>query len=384
MTPKAMTSKATAKTPKAKTPKAKTASARRPAAFTLDDPALRVAPEREIEFDAIAEPSPSRAKASKAPASGTQAGSVEAPPPAIARVPFEPLASRRGWRWGRILLSSLAGLVTLSLGLWVADLVDSLFARADWLGWTALGAAALAGLAVVAIAAREIGGLMRLSRISHLQIAAERARAEQEIAAARQAVSDMRTLYRTRPDMAWPLERFDEQADEIFDADGYLDHAERTLLKALDAHAAQEASRAAKRVAIVTAVSPAALIDVGFVLATNVRLIRRIAMIYGGRPGFLGLARLARNTIAHLTVTGGLALGDGVIQQVLGHGLAARLSARFGEGVVNGLFTTRIALAAIEVCRPMPFHALKAPTIKSIAAGLASLGKGGGEQSDRA
>jgi putative membrane protein len=30
------------------------------------------------------------------------------------------------------------------------------------------------------------------------------------------------------------------------------------------------------------------------------------------------------------------------------------LSARFGEGAVNGILTGRIGLAAIEVCRPIP------------------------------
>ena len=67
------------------------------------------------------------------------------------------------------------------------------------------------------------------------------------------------------------------------------------------------------------------------------RLIRQLAFLYGGRPGTLGVIRLMREVLAHLALTGGMAVGDSLIQQVLGHGLAAKVSARLGEGVLNGL-----------------------------------------------
>ena len=51
-----------------------------------------------------------------------------------------------------------------------------------------------------------------------------------------------------------------------------------------------------------------------------------------------------------------MAAGDSLIQQVLGHGIAAKLSARLGEGVLNGLLTARLGLAAIEVARPLPLR----------------------------
>ena len=110
-----------------------------------------------------------------------------------------------------------------------------------------------------------------------------------------------------------------------------------------------------KRVALVTAISPRAFVDIVFVGAEVLRLIRRVATLYEGRPGALGFLRLARATMTHLAVTGGMAAGDSMIQQILGTGIAARLSARLGEGVVNGLLTARVGIAAVEVCRPLPF-----------------------------
>ena len=121
---------------------------------------------------------------------------------------------------------------------------------------------------------------------------------------------------------------------------------------------------------VVTAVSPRAAFDMAFVLIAALVMIRRLAALYGGRPGLLGLLRLVRLIVTHLAVTGGIAVGDGIIQQVLGHGVAAKLSARLGEGVLNGLLTARLGLAAIEVARPLPFTALPRPAFGDIAGDL--------------
>ena len=111
-----------------------------------------------------------------------------------------------------------------------------------------------------------------------------------------------------------------------------------------------------------------------FVAAENLRLLRRLATLYGARPGALVLARLARMVVAHIVLTGGIALGDDLIQQMIGHGLAARLSARLGEGVFNGALTARIGIAAIDVCRPLPFIEAERPRFRDLVARIATLG----------
>jgi putative membrane protein len=65
-----------------------------------------------------------------------------------------------------------------------------------------------------------------------------------------------------------------------------------------------------------------------------------------------------------------MAASDSLIQQVIGHGVAAKVSARLGEGVLNGLLTARLGLAAIDVTRPLPFTALPRPTLGDLAGGL--------------
>jgi putative membrane protein len=86
-------------------------------------------------------------------------------------------------------------------------------------------------------------------------------------------------------------------------------------------------------------------------------MLRELARLYGGRPSALATLRLARMVLGHLAVTGGLALSDNLIQHIVGKGLLGRLSARFGEGAVNGILTARIGLAARDVCRPVPQEA---------------------------
>jgi putative membrane protein len=149
----------------------------------------------------------------------------------------------------------------------------------------------------------------------------------------------------------------------------------------LDEEARRCVAAAAKRVSVVTAISPRALVDMLFVLVNAILLVRRLADLYGGRPGLIGLIRLFRHVVAHLALTGGMAAGDSLIQQVLGHGIAAKLSARLGEGVLNGLLTARLGLAAIEVARPLPFTALPRPLLADLATDLIGRRKPEGDAS---
>ena len=51
------------------------------------------------------------------------------------------------------------------------------------------------------------------------------------------------------------------------------------------------------------------------------------------------------------------------------HDSAAKISRRFGEGVINGALTARVGIAAMEVCRPMPFTALARPKVTQLTGG---------------
>jgi putative membrane protein len=183
-------------------------------------------------------------------------------------------------------------------------------------------------------------------------------------------LADLLKLAHTNPRLARARTALQGHADDIIDGADLIRVAERELMSPLDIEARRLVSVAAQRVSVVTAVSPRAVVDVLFVAAAAIRLVRQLAKLYGGRPGTLGMITLMRHAISHLAITGGMAASDSMIQQVLGHGIAAKLSQRLGEGVLNGLLTARLGLAAIEVTRPLPFTALPRPALADLAKDL--------------
>jgi putative membrane protein len=283
-----------------------------------------------------------------------------------------PVARRRRAPWLAILLSALSGLFTLAMGLAVERLIAELFAVAPWLGWVALALAVVAAVAFAVIVGRELAGVARERKIERLRAAAADALAVRDHQAAKAVAAEVVALYGARAEGAAARERVRALKDEIIDADDRLAIVERELVAPLDAQAKRAIADAAKQVSVVTAISPRAIVDVGFVVFAAVRLLRRVARIYGGRPGAFGFLRLARAAFNHLAITGGVAVGDSLLQQVLGLGLAARVSAKLGEGVLNGLLTARFGLAALSVCRPLPFVRETPPRIGDVAGELLS------------
>ena len=302
------------------------------------------------------------------------------PPPAIATDAAQLPATvrglpalERGWRWGSILLAAVGGLVGLASAMWMHDLVREMMARQDWIGWTTIGLLGLAVLALLMIILREAAGLARLGRLGRLRHEAYAAALEGDKALALDVVRRLKRLYHGRKDLGWGLARLAEHEADILDAAELLRLSERTLVAPLDSIARSIVAASAKRVSVVTAVSPGALIDMLFVASENLRMLRRLATLYGARPGTLSLLKLARMVVTHIVLTGGIALGDDVIQQLVGHGLTAKLSARLGEGLFNGALTTRIGLAAIDVCRPLPYIEVQRPRFRELVAEVAGL-----------
>lgn len=321
---------------------------RKPAVFSVDDPRLVVAE----------------------PAAATPENVVLAEDAPAENLPAVIAPVKRRFPWGTLFWSALSGLVMMGLGLSIANLVEDLFARAPWLGWIGLVLALLAGLALLVIVMREVVGLARLATVEHIR---ERALAVIENDSREQGgalIADMLALTGRIPRLARARARLADHRTDIIDGRDLVRIAERELMSPLDIEARRLVVAASKRVSMVTAISPRAAVDMVFVLANALRLVRQLATLYGGRPGMLGVLKLFRRVISHLAVTGGIGMADSVVQQVIGHGIAARLSARLGEGMVNGLLTARLGLLTIDVVRPMPFHALPRPALNDLVGTL--------------
>jgi putative membrane protein len=288
--------------------------------------------------------------------------------------PVARLAAPRGSALSRLALWVFGTLFTFVLSVAAWEFVTGLLARDSLLGWVAFVLVGAAVLVALALALREAAGFAGMARSGTLRSRAADAALRGDVKEARSVVHGLGTLYSGRPEMKAAHSRLAARGAEVFDADGLLGLAEAELMGPLDQAARREIEAAARQVAAVTALVPLALADVATALYANLRMIRRIAEIYGGRSGTLGSLRLMRGVFAHLAATGALAVGDDLIHSVAGGGVLSRISRRFGEGVVNGALTARVGVAAMEVCRPLPFRALPRPrTTNLVSRGLAGL-----------
>ncbi|SDW72750.1 putative membrane protein [Ruegeria halocynthiae] len=265
------------------------------------------------------------------------------------------------WFWGLAL--AVVGAV-ISVAAW--DFALSLLDRAPVLGWIVTGLIAALLFVVAIISLRELAAISRLSRVDDMRRAADTALTEDDLTQARAVTNRLIAFYKGRDETRWGRDRLSERMGEQFDAETLLALAEDEVLATLDAAASREVEAAARQVAMVTALVPLALADVVAALASSLRMIRRIAEIYGGRAGFLGSWRLTRAVFVHLIATGAVAIGDDLLEPVLGGSVLSKLSRRFGEGLVNGALSARVGVAAMEVCRPLPFSARHKPSTRGM------------------
>ncbi|MDC9592063.1 YcjF family protein [Xenorhabdus sp. IM139775] len=123
----------------------------------------------------------------------------------------------------------------------------------------------------------------------------------------------------------------------------------------LDRQAKKEISRSAAESALMIAVSPLAIVDMAFIAWRNIRLINRIAALYGIELGYFSRIRLFRLVLLNIAFAGASELVREVGMDWLSQDIAARLSARAAQGIGAGLLTARLGIKAMELCRPLPW-----------------------------
>jgi len=281
--------------------------------------------------------------------------------------------SRQGASWGYLLVVGVLALASLWFSLFLTKLIADAFTWSMTLGWLSVVLASITGLAMLMIMLREIWGLARLRRIERIQVSAARAINQNDKVSSVQVTKDLKSLYATRADLRWHMQQLQSHEGDIIDPPAAMRLTERLLLEPLDEQARTVIARRAKRVTLLTTVIPTATLDVLLVGTQNLFMIREIAEIYGGRPSFIATLRLARMVATHLAVAAGLALSDNLLHLVVGKGVLGRLSARFGEGAINGILTSRIGLAACDVCRPIAFSTPRKEALGALIKELAGL-----------
>ncbi|MEI2264387.1 YcjF family protein [Erwinia sp. CGal63] len=131
----------------------------------------------------------------------------------------------------------------------------------------------------------------------------------------------------------------------------------------LDNQARREIGRSAAESTLMIAVSPLALVDMAFIAWRNLRLVNRIAALYGIELGYFSRIRLFRLVLLNIAFAGASELVREVGMDWMSQDLAARFSARAAQGIGAGLLTARLGIKTMELCRPLPWLADDKPKL---------------------
>lgn len=131
----------------------------------------------------------------------------------------------------------------------------------------------------------------------------------------------------------------------------------------LDQQARREIGRSAAESTLMIAVSPLALVDMAFIAWRNLRLVNRIAAIYGIELGYFSRIRLFRLVLLNIAFAGASELVREVGMDWMSQDVAARISARAAQGIGAGLLTARLGIKTMELCRPLPWMAGDKPRL---------------------
>lgn len=286
----------------------------------------------------------------------------------------DPVPAPRRWAV-RLLVGSAAALVTLAVGYDTVDLIQRAFETSVLLGG---GAVALAGGAVLGgfgLLSGELRSLRRLRRIDGLREEAEHLRTSGTHGEAARYAGAVASLYRDRRDLSAQVAALKDNLSDAHDDREVVRMVDLQLLQDIDRRSYQLVLRAARDTAVATALSPAALLDVVIVLWRNLKLVREVATLYGARPGYVGSLKLLRRMLANIAIAGVAESGNDLMVEALGSTLAASLSTRVGQGVINGLLTARVGLTAMHLCRPLAYDETNRPSLKRIRRELLNVPK---------
>jgi putative membrane protein len=266
--------------------------------------------------------------------------------------------SRRALQW---LLGTAGVLLVGMLALDAVTFLATAFERSLFLGSLFATLIALVVVSLLVLVYEQVQDIRRLHDISRLQAEAERLRQANGYGNAAALAARVARLYPHRMDVEPGLDRFRTTVSDAHRDAEMLALFARQVLHPLDERASRIVATYASQTALMTALSPLALLDAMLSLWRNVCMAREIAVLYGGRPGSLGTLSLVRGIVGNLAAAGVSEVLADVGAEAFGSTFATALSAKVGQGIAMGVLTMRVGQATMRLCRPIPFHEHERP-----------------------
>lgn len=280
--------------------------------------------------------------------------------PALAEI------TRRKWSLTTWLVASGLLLFAALMLIDFAKNVQWLFQLHPLLGYLGSAIAVFFLVVLIALIIREWRSLSNMNRMADTQLLAREAAENSNEKRADEVSDRLIGLYSKKLGAATPALLTDGSLETLNGLEK-LDLIDKHVLAKLDVTVQEHMVQASRDSAVFTAISPFASLDVAVTFWRNLKMIREIAQVYGVAPGWFQTIRLLRRAIGQVVIAGGMEAGDGIFNSLFGSSVAAKLSAKVGEGMVNGMMTARLGIATAELCRPLPFGKNNKPKLLDVA-----------------
>jgi putative membrane protein len=130
----------------------------------------------------------------------------------------------------------------------------------------------------------------------------------------------------------------------------------RLVLTKVDEKAMAEIAKFSTEAVVLVALSPVALIDMLIILWRNLRMVNKVALLYGIKLGYWSRIKLIRQVFVNMVYAGASELIADFGTDMIGADLLGKLSGRLAQGLGAGMLTARLGVKTMQLCRPIPFE----------------------------
>ncbi|MBA6252722.1 YcjF family protein [Colwellia sp. MB3u-55] len=130
----------------------------------------------------------------------------------------------------------------------------------------------------------------------------------------------------------------------------------REVLSKVDEKALDEVAKFSTEAVVLVALSPIALVDMMLIFWRNLRMIDKVAALYGLKIGYWSRIKLIKQVFVNMAYAGASELVIDLGADLVGAELLGKLSARMAQGLGAGMLTSRLGIQTIKLCRPIPFE----------------------------
>lgn len=138
-------------------------------------------------------------------------------------------------------------------------------------------------------------------------------------------------------------------------SDELLQLYSRVVLSKVDEKAMAEVAKFSTEAVVLVSLSPVALVDMLIMLWRNLRMINKVAGLYGLKLGYWSRIKLIRQVFVNMIYAGASELITDFGTDMIGADLLGKLSGRLAQGLGAGMLTARLGVRTMQLCRPIPF-----------------------------